>query len=553
MKIRLKALLVAVAATGPVNEARAEFWTAIDTVPKANVVIGIDASVTMGIEPNACGGNHQCHGDPYDPRTRLSVAKADLLATIPQFQDYFAFGGFRYQGCGRARITARVLPDNQNLQASYEATETMIEESGHCGSRENYFPDGSLPSAGCLTPTPDCSGDLAVLTSLLTGGVSGLTIPAPNILTFNQNFLCDVAGATLPQVNLRSLLLSSLGSSAFTWPAWGSTPDVLSVENDLCTPLRTELETIRDTIAGCTTSAPTIWDMSFLDADFCDASSISDTFCASGSSFENTCICDTDQDGCSNAPIPRSDCDILFTWKARQQLAVCESYSPNTFGDYFMNHHTQADNIAHGLSADFCRENVALFLTDGAFGETAGVLLEAAAAQQFYRSASIPLSNMFVFHISNAFEGQANQMMNEVSAYNEPVAFKAQNQARMQESFTKVLSRLYEGVYTGAKLTIDSLERRAYIHSFTVPGYDDGAVTGVSDTYLSWPTRIAVHEVSDEGVISSEPLFESDYAEKVASGGGGCGPVRVPGDLMTDEAYPGIRHSDLIGPEQGFP
>ena len=544
MNIRHILLLGVALAIWPGTEARAEFWTALDTEPKANVVIAVDASTTMGIEPNACGGNHRCHVNPFDNRTRLSVAKADLLATIPSFQDYFAFGGFRYQGCGRARTMAHVMPDNRDLVTSFNNTRTMIQNSGHCWGSERRYPNGNLPSQGCITPTVNCSGDQALLAQILTGGVPGINVASPTV--FNTDVTCDIASSPLPFINLRSLALNRLGSSSFNFPSWGTTPDAATVQADLCGPLQTELSQIRTDIQTCTSTPANIWDMSFLGGSWCDSNTIANTICSPGSSFYNTCICDPGLPGCSTAPIPRSDCNIMLTWKARQQIAICETYSPAQFGDWYLNHPSQSDNIARGPGSNFCRENVALFLTDGAFGATAGVIAESFAAQRFYQSAD-RLSNMFVFHISNAFVGAANQMMYEVSGHREPVAFRAQNRARMQESFSKVLSRIYKGVYTGASLSLDQLGQRAFFHSFSVPGFDTTGSVGVTDDYLGFPSRISVHEVSDTGVINPAPMYESDEASVVSAGTNGCGPVRVPTGLMSDTA-----HTDLIGPGRTF-
>src|SRR5687768_6198619 len=81
------------------------FVNPLDTVPKPNVVIGFDHSVTMGIQRDCTN----CHA-PGDPLTRLEVAKQDILQTLPLFKDYFVFGGFTYKGCNYAEITSSYLP-----------------------------------------------------------------------------------------------------------------------------------------------------------------------------------------------------------------------------------------------------------------------------------------------------------------------------------------------------------------------------------------------------------------------------------------------------------
>ncbi len=549
MRIRHIVLVAAGLAFWPGAEARAEFWTALDTEPKPNVVIAVDSSVTMGIEPNACGGNHRCHANPFNTRTRLSVAKRDLLATIPSFQDYFAFGGFRYRGCGSARVQSRIIPNNQDLEGSFNATYNMIQNTGHCNSSERRFPGGQSPSSGCITPTANCSGDQAILTQMANNGVPGVNVTPP--ANYSAPVACDIPGAPALNITVESLVAGRLGTAGFNWPSFGGTPDRLTVQADLCTPLEAELLRIRSDIQTCTSTPTDAWDMSFLGGNWCDATTIANTLCQPGSLFYGTCVCDAGIPGCNAGVIPRSDCNVMLTWKARQQVAVCETYSPNSFGDFYMNHWTQADNIARGGGPAFCRENVSLFLTDGAYGNRAGVVAEAFNAQPFYRSADA-LSNMFVFHISNSFRRHANQMMYEVSGHREPVAFRAQNRPRMQESFSKVLSRIYKGVYSGASLTLDPIERRAVIHSFTVPGFDSTGTVGVTDTYLGFPSRLSVHAVRPDGVVEPIPLYETDEQSRVSAGTNGCGPIQVPASLTTDMAYPGVRHSDLLGPGREF-
>ena len=549
MKIRHTLLAVLGLVAWPATEAQAEFWTALDTVPKANAIIALDASVTMGIDMGACGGGggHVCHRfDPLHPNTRLNRVKDDLLATLPSFQDYFAFGGFRYRGCGRARARGHVYPNNENLVESYDLTREMIENTLHCGFAERVYPDGSPPTAGCLTPA--CAREDEVLRDIAFRGIDGLNVTPP--ANYSGYVTCDVAGAPRPFINLQAMLLTQLGAGGFQWPSWGSTPDVAGVQADLCNPLQTELESIRDEIQACTTSPDSVWDMSFLSGTWCDASQITATVCTSGEPLEDTCVCQPNRASCRTGPPAISDCGNIYTWKARQQHAVCETYSPNRYGAFFQTHHTQQDNIVRGTGPQFCRENVALIMTDGAFGSTPGVVLEAYHAQPFYESRD-RLSNMFVFHISTAFTDAADAMMNEVSAGLHPNAFSATDPVQMREAFAKVWNRIHEGVYTGASLTFDELGRRAYFHSFTVPGYDPGSPA--SHDYLGMPTRISVHRVREDGFIEDAPLYESDERARVQASPGGCGPVNVPPSLMSDIAIPpSTRHVDLIGPGGTF-
>ena len=557
MNIRHIVLLGAGLAIWP-GDARAEFWSALNTEPTPNVIIGLDTSVTMGIEPNACDyprghPNRTCHGSD-NPATRLSVAKLDLLETIPSFQDYFAFGAFLYAGCGEARILGRRYPNNSDLEASYLAADALLSGSAHCGSRESRYPGGLLPSLACITPTLNCSGDNAVLQDLLLNGMPGLTITTPNILNFDDDHTCDTGNPSAPtSINLQTRLNDSFVDGTFSWPSWGGSPDFLGVRDDFCDPLRTELEAIRSDLQTCLTDPNPVWDMSFLNGNFCDAGTIWTNICTQPP-LAGTCVCDSEQSGCINGAIPNSNCNNLYTFPVRQQVAICETMSvvptPRGFGHFYRFDPSQDDNIANGTPPNYCRENVALFVTDGAFGDSGGVVAESADAQSFYTSADgSGSSNMFVFRISTAFQGAANEMMRQVSNDPTATAFEATDRGAMQESFTKVLNRIYRGVYTAAPIVLDAFGRRAAIHSFTVPGYDFLG-TGVDDRYLGMPSRISVYDVGPDGVISTNPVFESDWRDRVQASAPGCGLTQLPATLMSDtlSSMPTVRHSDLIGP-----
>ncbi|MEM7676438.1 MAG: hypothetical protein AAF449_10590, partial [Myxococcota bacterium] len=360
--------------------------------------------------------------------------------------------------------------------------------------------------------------------------------------------------------NLSSQLTIRFGSGSYNWPAWAGSPDSTSVQNDFCNPLETELLAIQSDIQTCTSTPTDVWDMSFLsNPNWCNEHAIANTVCQPlpHRPLAGTCVCDSNQPMCSVTTIPDTDCGNQMTWKVRQQLAVCETYAPDRLGRFFRTDASQSDNISRSRNAPppssppgilgppslNCRENVAVFLTDGAFGDTDGVRDEAAGAQWLYESAD-GRSNMFVFHISNVFQNEADTMQRRLTNDQILQAFEAGTEADMQESFSRVLSRIYKGVYSAASLTLDSLQRRAVLHSFTVPGYNP---TGVSDDYIGMPSRISVHEVMPSGVVDPTPLYESDEASRVAASAPGCGVSYYPPGLMGDMAM-----RQMIGPGSQF-
>jgi hypothetical protein len=496
--------------------AMAGFWTPLDTVPHPNFIIGLDTSVTMGIRSDCSS----CHG-PSNPNTRLNEAKVDILNTLPMFQNYFVFGGFEYSGCNYAKINTRVLPRPDNPPISYNGVTNMVSSAGHCGSRENYFPGGGGAASGCITPTPGCAGDPPILNALLAGSLPGLSIPAPAIPDPTVNLACDTPSPPQPTYNLAASLLAKLGAGNFGWPRWDVAITGAQVLNDLCNPLSNVLNLVNAELSACFVDPTTVWDLSFLGAGtWCTPGTIAGAACTT-SPLVGTCVCDDTIPGCVSAAMPASECGTLLTWKARQQVAVCEMYSTanaSRLGSYYL---SQADNIARGE----CRENVGLFLTDGYEGHRAGVGAEAVNALNFYRSAD-GLSNLFVFRISGVFAGDSNTMMNYVTGGQITTAFLATDAATMQESFAKVLSRIYKGVYTGANMATDQYQTRAVFHSFTVVGYQ--ATGPVTDTYLGFPSRISVHEIFPNGAINASPRFESDWDSRVTAAPG-CGPFTVGG------------------------
>ncbi|MEO1334839.1 MAG: hypothetical protein AAFV29_04315, partial [Myxococcota bacterium] len=141
------------------------------------------------------------------------------------------------------------------------------------------------------------------------------------------------------------------------------------------------------------------------------------------------------------------------------------------------------------------------------------------------------------------FGGEADQMQTWLTSGQIQSAFPADTIEGMQQSFTRVLSRIYKGVYNGSSLTFDSVQRRAVLHSFTVPGYNS---TGVSDNYLGMPSRISVYEVLDNGTMPTL-LYESDEASRVAASAPGCGVTYSPAGLMGDAAMRAV-----IGPGSNF-
>lgn len=508
------------------SSARAELWNALDTVPRPNAIIGYDTSVTMRINVGCTG----CHSGPYTaPWERVAIARADLLDTMPIFEDYFNYGAFEYRGCGSAHIQSRTMPNATDPATGNADAMTLISNVRGCGSRENHFPGGSL--ATCITATAFCSGDYPVVERLLDGDLTGLSIPA---IPTNTSTVCGNPMSPYTTFDLQTYLQTQ--AAGYQWPRWDPAHITgASVQTDFCDPLYAVLSATRTALNSCLVDPNAYWDLSGIttaNGPWCTPGTISNNACTYGSPFYGTCVCNSTDPLCyASYGLNVSECGVPLSWKARQQTAVCEAYDPTTFGAAFA---AQPDNR---VNSGGCRENVAMFFTDGYEGHRSGVQSEAFMAQPTYASSS-GQSNMFVFRVSSSFAGEANQMMDYVSQGQITTAFEATDESTMRSSFSQVLARVYRGDYAGSALSLNASGTRIAIPSFVVPGYTSGAP--VSDTYIAWPSRIAWHEVDGSGAISPTPLFQTDWQSKV-DGTNSCGltQINAPSSVEIDRFGPG--------------
>ncbi len=508
--------------------AHAQQWGPLDTVPHPNVVIAHDTSVTMNIN-TAC---NNCH-DPGS--SRLEVSKQDILQTLPLFRPYFNYGAFQYAGCDSAQVTTRVLPTPDAPDVSYAQVLGAIGGASACHKKEERLPGGAVTTCA----TAGCGGDTQLAVDLANLSLPGFDPLRPFLhVDCIYHYVADLApcvtdtgeptDATGYRGGCYHIGCSDIGGiegiiftlqqlPTIDWPRWtesGLTPE--QVQAEFCAPVKDVLTNVYNQILACRpdnafySTFPTEIESS----DWCDANVIAQNACTN-SPLANSCVCDNTNQACIAGGQPTSACGTPFTWKARQQVAVCEAYQPGGAFDSF--YQGQADNVVNGE----CRENAVLFFTDGYMGDTPGTTVEGSRAIPTYRSVS-GLSNMAVFRVADSFTGMADGMMRSVTNNVVPTAYSAVDQATMQESFSRLLNRIFKGVYTGAAMTLDSQGTRAVFHSFTVPGYNQ---TGpISDNYLGWPARLSMHEVGDDGTISATPVWETDWADRVG-GSPGCGPT----------------------------
>ena len=506
--------------------AYAELWSALNTIPKPNAVIALDTSVTMRINIRCTN----CHREGLSRRRqRYFLAREDILATIPLFRNNFIFGAMEYQGCEFASIRRRSPPNAADPNQSYADAYSLIRDVRACNQRESRYPGGALTS--CITPTPLCVGDGAIARDVVTGRLPGLSLPS---FPAARTATCDNPARVSPTLDLEAELANQL--SGVQWPRWDDdhiTPR--HAEDDLCAPLRNALNQVRVELSRCLLNPDAFWDLSALPtSSWCNPSTIAGSACTSGSILRGTCICDSEPIACHAVTgTPLSDCGTPLTWKARQQVAICEAYNtdPGHIGEALIN---QADNR---VNPGGCRENVAMFFTDGFAGGTAGVAAEAIQAQATYASAS-GQPNMYVFRISNEFNRASDAMMQRLTSNLIADAFDARDRVELQSAFSRVIARVFKGDYGGSSLALSPAEDRIAVSSFIVPGYTSGAP--VDDAYIGWPMRVAFYSIDAAGSVDPTPRFQTDWQGKV-DGSSSCGYHELGGTLPS-----------LIGPDDHF-
>lgn len=509
------------------EDAHAQLWDALDTLPKANMIFGIDTSVTMRITPS-CNG---CHKQPRADGQRMTQVRQELLNTLPLFRTSFAYGGFVYSGSGFAKVRrdagwrgvslAPRVPDATNIETSYNRVVSMIDAIDTQGSKERYLPGGSEVS--CITPqlpnATTCSGDATVIDAVLTGGLApALTFPPipPGVIT------CTLANPPVQTIDVQAEFRRNI--ETFDWPRYpnGQT-ERGEVQTDFCDRLEEAADRIERQIALCVTDVPAVFDRT---AYRCDAGALADTVCATSSPFAGTCLCDPTARGCGGGQ-RISECGVNMELRARQQVALCAAYDDDgVFGPYFR---SQTDNVVNG-GEQVCRENVLMMFTDGFAGDQARLPEEFVGARQTYRSRAFgtpprSLSNAFVFRVATPFAAAANQLavtFNDGRATDDdgqPVtAYEATNQTQMLNSFATIANRIQRGTYTGANLAFNRFGDRVALHIFDVPGPPN-------HRYLGRPSRIAWHEINADGQILPDPIFETDWAHKVPGNGNPFTPL----------------------------
>lgn len=532
-------------ATASLAEAQT-LWSPLDTKANPNAIVGFDMSVTMRINEN-CGSCHE--GGSVWTQERWYVAKESLKQVAPLFKDLFVWGGFTYQGCGYAKVVDRSPPIATDKEQSYDnvfAPTTGLADRlrNHIcigrPNKERMYPSGA-EALNCLTASPNCSGDAAKLQEIYATPPDGLSLPGQPTQTSTNCTMTKTPVPPLPSVNPGVLLAGLLATGGYQWPRWGQGEGGISahlIKEQLCDPLEAELRQVKNALGQCLVAPDDYWDLSFLDgaqAHWCNGGTLLNSICQAGSPFYGTCACDGSDPNCFASGSITSECGLPLTmppatWQARQVVAVCESIDdqPGRTGAALK---AQPDNR---LNADGCRENVAMFFTDGTYGNHTAVRAHAMKALTggtlggltipgtgTYMSADeTPQPNMYLFHISSEAAGAANAMQSFISNGTIPTRFRANNQTEMRIAFAEVTNRVMRGTYAGANPGFDRYHSWVAFHTFSVFGRkkstDHSSIP--DDTYLPHPSRISLYELDQNGSLAASPICETDWATKAKTG-----------------------------------
>jgi hypothetical protein len=469
-------------------------------------------------------------------------------------------------------LVTAVIPEPTKALPIPQYAENYDSEPGYqfCDLRENH-----KPSVNLTRITPNGNGDDDVLSQMVNGHFPGLTLTDPfgNPIAIPGSVGCDlphIFSSFDPKQYLKDRL------RFFRWPHWQlendggggpfplTKPDAVTVEEYLCEGLRPILRDMAQQIYWCDPEGddfppqllqllagidvPAATSMVGGNWAFCDPVAIAQQICAPGSPAENTCICHAEQDGCSDRA-EVTECGVPYSFDgqqagqsehtanlSRQQVAVCEAYSTaagDRFGSYFR---SQPENR---VNMNGCRQNAALFFTDALDGRSPGVASEATNALSAMFGAPYasmdnpPTSNMSLFHVSTQFSEEAQTMANALNGGSGGKVYDATSETTMKYSFQEIVNKTQKGVYAGSGLTYNDdanagevvHQGRVAEHILTVPGRE--VLPGAPDeTYIQRPSRIAWYPVNTQlGVVSTQPLCETDWAERVVWPGmahGGC-------------------------------
>jgi hypothetical protein len=560
-------------------------WDAVSTHPKPFLTLGMDTSVTMQIAADQVTGacNPQgCHavwgswptgtvspptgtsfggqtwgpsGSPTPgwPGVRLQNGTSDLLNTLTLFKNEFIYGGFRYDTCGGtvrghlpipgsgpqgyAITTYRTLPNILNPTLSYNNVVQMITDivnendfgpSGptayqSCEHREGYLAGGNSANINCINAncSPPNSSTLLAIAAAPGAYFPGLSIPP----------IPTTPLACVPSGTFDAPTFLAAQYSTWSMPHWDAKPKLSEVQSLICDFLNTVFTNLDTQMAACNpTYKTTYFNTSFLalgEAAWCDAVVMKNNMCDPPAPLANTCICDDDQNGCLAGASANSNCGVPLNFHARQQTAICESYDPTTFGSVFT---AQPDDVVNGG----CRQNVALFVTDGYYGDEPGVQPEADQAvnipgpfKQPYWSPQDMLSNAFVFAempLSPAADAMAVSL-------GQTAAKPAYNQTTLNVSFAEVVNRVERGVYFSASPSTDPYGTRVAITSFSIPGKQPAYP---NDDYFGHPTRVGWWNMNPATGQPTTRICETDWSGRAgftqlltSSGLGGPPPAAV--------------------------
>lgn len=550
-------------------------WSALDTRPKPNMIIAFDTSTTMqiapGCNPDGCHADYRPSwgaariGKPWGPDpsigwpgVRLQQATVELTQTLQLFAYDFIYGGFRYDTCGpngsllghspidlgpyigTAEVSFMTPPDYLDPRSSYQHTLDMVQDIANgdavvgptnfrpCEHAESTSSPGGVPSRTCITPTPVCSGDVSWVQQVVLGisGGSIVGVTAPKFPTAaSTSTVCDKPGHVGQTFYPVQYIENFLSPATFNLVIDESGQPTLANAQAVCGDLNNAVNQLRTAVSNCRSNH-----VPWTDGYACDPSLLRQSICnpAAGSALTTgTCICNPSLPNCVTS-MGDDPCQIPWYYRSRQQAALCAAYdwrgnygSPRNIGQAFL---SQADNIV--VSPSNCRENVVLFFTDGAWGDSRGVPLEAdnmiRPSSPYppyqvspYYSPFANESNAYVFAAISPQPGDTTFVPDAMArSLGQAGSFPARDQTTLNLSFAEVVNRSKRGSYFAGNPALDMYGTREATTFFSIPGHPVAPNPPLPDeAYLGRPTHISWWKLDPKTGqrVGSSPICETDW------------------------------------------
>lgn len=237
--------------------------------------------------------------------------------------------------------------------------------------------------------------------------------------------------------------------------------------------------------------------------------------------------------GTPNGAVPATDnCGNAYFIPGRQQVAICAAIDPTStypggssanIGQAIL---AQPDNIVHG-GLDACRENISVFITDGALAVANGVdTVGAEATTAAWGPYAVPpykssdgSSNAFVLLTSNPVNSDFQPDV-LATALGQATTLPATDRSALINSLIYILNRSRQGYFVGANSAMDSYGTRQAITSFWIPGTPRAGQAAYPDqSYLGRPMHLSWVAMDPTTGLQGATVCETDWSSRAGFSG----------------------------------